>query len=475
MSRLGGEDGHVMGCQEPSVPPTQAPPVNEPDHERTELLERAVQGAAEKLHGSPDTLVEKDLEIALLDSLAPHISTERQRHLKLESWHGSLGAADIAIEDASGPDLIEAKWGSAALWNCAWDVAKLATAIAEGAARGGFLVAGASLADWEAGVEGSELFDTEPWSVEDLLHRYGRRFAFWRTDVENCPLKLADRWWVIAHRSAPLQVAGEEYVIRLAEVLVEDAALLPIAYAPQLATWTRGYPADEVVEVPPDQGPIEADSQERVKSLDEASELSGPLTRLGAGEGFSVHVGSGHFVATDEGTMRDFADEETEASLAEKPVTLRRFSSPGARRAWLASRRQIRLHEPEIFSVVSGSGLGSWSELVWRDRSLAYDYRDMSGLASGSRRLRPSPAAWGRLWAELDRIGVWDWLPECHPSMGVTDGYEWELAISVGGRMVTAKGYEAFPDKGSISEEMSPEWAAFLRALRDLLGGLPLA
>ena len=56
-----------------------------------------------------------------------------------------------------------------------------------------------------------------------------------------------------------------------------------------------------------------------------------------------------------------------------------------------------------------------------------------------------------------------------------TDGYFWELAIAQTGRMVRSKGYNAFPDRGSVSDEITPEWGALLRALRGLMGGLPLA
>jgi len=63
------------------------------------------------------------------------------------------------------------------LYNCAWDAAKLAATLSEGAGCRAYLVAGASDADWKSEQPGAELFESSQWSTAAFFKRYARDIA----------------------------------------------------------------------------------------------------------------------------------------------------------------------------------------------------------------------------------------------------------------------------------------------------------
>lgn len=446
------------------------------NEERVQALELAVGDAAAALDVEPGPFRERDLEDRLQASLERQRPkrVHRQVSLKLDSWKGKLGPADLALEDDDGLALIEVKWGGAELAACSWDTVKLATALAEGQGQSAYLISGASQDDWRHSRLGAELFDTREWTLDGLLVRYEEWFAFWRRDVQNHPLRLASGWRVFEHEMSSFEEGGEVWDIRLAEIQIPEAELLPVDYAPVVARWKRGVtPKEKVVDepraAPTDISPIASES---LPSREAAEAVAGPLERLGAGEGFSVELGSAHYVAANEGSMIDFADEDTARDLAEKPISLLQFKTPAARRAWLRERRQIKEPWPEVMRIEAGAGLGdSWRVRLESGR-LRYRY---VGFDSGSVEdvIKPGAQAWFRFWRALDRVRIWDWGPRYQPENVVTDGYGWDVQIARAGRMVIAAGYEAFPDRGDVRfGEESADWSDFLAAVRDLLGGL---
>jgi hypothetical protein len=110
--------------------------------------------------------------------------------------------------------------------------------------------------------------------------------------------------------------------------------------------------------------------------------------------------------------------------------------------------------------------------VVLDGRALAYEHL---GGPHHQARVRPTEGRWIEFWAELDRIGVWDWLPRYEAEDFSTDGYGWQVSISKGGRMVEAGGYNAFPGADKTERGFSTDWSDFQLALRRLLGGLPIA
>lgn len=203
-----------------------------------ELPEEVVAAAAMQLAKVEGPLLERHLEGALEAALGESHTVHCQHSLKLDGWHGRLGPADIALtEPGSAPALIECKWGGTALWNCAWDVVKLATAQAEGAATTGYLVAGAPTDTWGSEPEGSGLFQDRDWSLENFLARYARYFAFWREDIQNYPKRLPAAFRTDRAATVPLTQLGVAHEIRVARVTATDRTLLPVAYAPIVAAW----------------------------------------------------------------------------------------------------------------------------------------------------------------------------------------------------------------------------------------------
>src|SRR4051812_24510253 len=85
--------------------------------------------------------VERDLQKAVESA-----SGMASRSLTLRSWP-QVGPVDLAFP---GDVAVELKWakGGDTLGNCAWDVAKLASALVEREAKGAILVAGAPASHW---------------------------------------------------------------------------------------------------------------------------------------------------------------------------------------------------------------------------------------------------------------------------------------------------------------------------------------
>jgi hypothetical protein len=77
--------------------------------------------------------------------------------VKLADWP-KVGPVDVAVMNGDAVTaLFELKWGAGNLYNCVWDLEKVAVALASGVAYRGFLVAGAPSQDWNT-ARGAELF-----------------------------------------------------------------------------------------------------------------------------------------------------------------------------------------------------------------------------------------------------------------------------------------------------------------------------
>jgi uncharacterized protein len=133
--------------------------------------------------------------------------------LKLVDWPG-VGPVDVSILKSGTPAaLLELKWGAGTLYNCVWDLTKMATAIRRGTSRSAYLLAGAPREDWAAAL-GSELFEGDEWL---LLRRYEKHWTFWRKDVKTRPLHLPA---VVLTRSVLSVTLANGFELRCVEVLV---------------------------------------------------------------------------------------------------------------------------------------------------------------------------------------------------------------------------------------------------------------
>lgn len=82
----------------------------------------------------------------------------------------------------------------------------------------------------------------------------------------------------------------------------------------------------------------------------------------------------------------------------------------------------------------------------------------------GEQRITPTPAQWAAFGRTLEAAGVWRWQPAYVPDLMILDGTQWELELGDGKRELRTEGDNAEPATFKV----------FLRALRKLLGGLPL-
>ena len=177
-----------------------------------QLLQRASASlqrvAADK---GPARMTERDFQRAVEAA-----SGARSGALELASWP-NVGRVDLELPGRLG---LELKWcrSGNTLANCVWDVAKLATALAEGRLDEGVIVAGAPVAHWRGAASGVELFDDAVHSSEGLVKRYESWWRFWCNDVLTRPVRLPATIGVSALGRLEVDLAGTAYELRAARV-----------------------------------------------------------------------------------------------------------------------------------------------------------------------------------------------------------------------------------------------------------------
>ena len=132
-------------------------------------------------------------------------------------WPG-VGKVDLEI-CAPNRTWIECKWAD--LWNCPWDLAKMALAVRQGLCVRAYLLAAAP-AQFLRGGDGSEFFAFGEFDAhDDVLLRYRRYWLKWKGDVKTRPLRLPAQ--IKTHpESQPRRfrlASGEWELRRMVEVL----------------------------------------------------------------------------------------------------------------------------------------------------------------------------------------------------------------------------------------------------------------
>lgn len=119
---------------------------------------------------------------------------------------------------------VELKWCRAGdtLANCAWDVAKLACALAEDQVDAAMIVAGAPASHWASSGSGVELFDAHTYEGEELVRRYASWWRFWCKDVATRPIDLPHSISVAPAHSFLIELDGEPFELRTACVHVTE-------------------------------------------------------------------------------------------------------------------------------------------------------------------------------------------------------------------------------------------------------------
>jgi hypothetical protein len=155
----------------------------DPNGRIAEAIDRTAVLLAERFT-SGGALRERQFEHVFEEALVsdPAVRVLPGKRPQLAHWREPFAIDTTAV--LPGGDILaaELKWGAGVLYNCAWDLAKLAVVIAEGVAHGAYLVAGAPNGDWD-GAPGAELFSDGAWSPQELGDRFRKHFDFWAKDV----------------------------------------------------------------------------------------------------------------------------------------------------------------------------------------------------------------------------------------------------------------------------------------------------
>ncbi len=142
------------------------------------MLQEWLEDAAEPLEARAAQVgwrrtVERDLQRAMEEGRPASSS----RRVVLRHWP-AVGAIDLVAE---GGLAVELKWSKSGdgLSNSAWDIAKLATALAEGQLDYAWIVAGAPVAHWRSRAAGVELFRPDSYNGDALIRKYESWWRFW--------------------------------------------------------------------------------------------------------------------------------------------------------------------------------------------------------------------------------------------------------------------------------------------------------
>ncbi len=158
---------------------------------------------------------ERDFQRAL-----EKVSGARSGALSLAAWP-KVGRVDLELPDGVGVELKWCKSGDT-LANCSWDVAKLATALAEHRLTDALIAAGAPIEHWSRAQPGVELFDDAVYESDELIRRYESWWRFWCKDVSTRPVRLPTVINVADAGRVPVELDGASYLLRAARITVGD-------------------------------------------------------------------------------------------------------------------------------------------------------------------------------------------------------------------------------------------------------------
>ncbi|MGE5530401.1 MAG: hypothetical protein ACM3X6_14840, partial [Patescibacteria group bacterium] len=128
--------------------------------------------------------------------------------------------------------------------------------------------------------------------------------------------------------------------------------------------------------------------------------------------------------------------------------------------AWFWRREAV---EPLVLEILVDHFGGSRYQARWAAGRMVY----RQGPYGREEIVDPAPGAWRRFRAALDAMGVWDWRAEYYTP--ACDGTSWAIKIRYADREIESRGSNGYP--GTEGADESEEFAAFLAAVRDLLGG----
>lgn len=124
-------------------------------------------GLEEDLRGGIATLLRDQGELILTEA-----------KIGLESWSPKVGGFDLTLVSSTGQLVVaETKWASGNLWECIWDLLKLANAQMMPRVLGAFAIYGAPGADWERRVPTADLFEPGIYDSVQLIAAFSDKWA----------------------------------------------------------------------------------------------------------------------------------------------------------------------------------------------------------------------------------------------------------------------------------------------------------
>ncbi len=187
-----------------------------------ELLERALP-ALDRAAGSKRAteLSEADVIAALAETAGTPNAP-----LTLKHWP-AIGPLDLVLDDEIG---IELQWciSGDGLAGCAWDIAKLAAAIAEHRLSSGWIVGAAPSWHWETRRRGVELFRPHIYVNDDLVEDYEDWWRLWCNEVMSRPTHLPRSFALVeTGELAGARIGRVPFTFRFARVEVRASTWNP--------------------------------------------------------------------------------------------------------------------------------------------------------------------------------------------------------------------------------------------------------
>ena len=339
-----------------------------------------------------------------------------------------MGGVDVAVDvPDEAPILIELKWGAGNLYNCAWDARQARPRLKRGRGFEGVRrYAGAPLGGLAA-----------PWRLppgRSLLPIGTPRrswigmqtdFAGWRAAVTTRPTRLPDEFSTERVHLTRLLVDGAEWEIRCAEVFFGSAELLEVDEGGVVTQSPTGVmPVRETLDDPSLDDP--AAPEQRIARKDRTSDLIGE-----------------HQLLTEES---ESGDPRRGAQLRPSTRQLLRFRTGADRTAFLQKHGWLVNPEnrvwPAALSVSLDGPLGSWL-VIWEDDAVTYRTARLP-----EARGKPTDEEWAHFWGLIEQLGAWRWRRWYTPEQFATDHLGWRVVLAQGGRLVSSRGYAAFPPVG---------------------------
>jgi hypothetical protein len=165
----------------------------------------------------------------LAKSWSPEPAVSTQLEVEFRAWP-RLGNVDVALTwPGRLPVLLELKCGdgSNAAGECVWDAAKLAFALQCDRTSDAYLLAGAPVSDWQRPIRGAEFFETGQHDIALLRVLYSDWWRYWEGRDDPQPTELPRSFRTESVHAARFALDGNDWELRLAAVLTDDAMRVP--------------------------------------------------------------------------------------------------------------------------------------------------------------------------------------------------------------------------------------------------------